>query len=61
MPEPSNAGYRFEWDEVKNRLNIRKHGFDFLDAEEMFNGILLAYPDTREQYGEDRWMAIGSI
>jgi uncharacterized DUF497 family protein len=52
---------RFEWDAAKNRLNIRKHGFDFGDAEEMFRGILLAQPDTREQYGEARWIAIGTI
>ena len=25
--------YRFEWDESKNRQNIRKHGFNFADAE----------------------------
>ena len=46
---------------LRNRTNIRKHGFDFADAEEMFKGVLLAYPDTREQYGEDRWIAIGMI
>ena len=32
---------RFEWDEAKNRTNIRKHGFDFAEAEEMFRGVLL--------------------
>jgi uncharacterized protein len=45
---------RFEWDEVKNRANIRMHGFDFADAEEMFRSPLLAHPDTREDYGEER-------
>jgi uncharacterized DUF497 family protein len=50
---------RFEWDEVKNRVNLRKHGFDFADAEEMFRGILLVRPDTREDYGEERWIGIG--
>ncbi|MGA7560571.1 MAG: BrnT family toxin [Terriglobales bacterium] len=53
--------YRFEWDENKNRQNIRKHGFDFADAEEMFYGILLFSPDVREDYGEDRWVGIGTI
>jgi hypothetical protein len=28
----------FEWDAAKNRANIRKHGFDFAEAEEMFRG-----------------------
>jgi uncharacterized DUF497 family protein len=38
--------YRFEWDENKNRQNIKKHGFDFADAEEMFRGILFSLPDV---------------
>jgi len=49
----------FEWDEAKNRANIRKHGFDFADAEEMFRGFLLVRPDTREDYGEERWIGSG--
>jgi len=53
--------YRFEWDENKNRQNIKKHGFDFADAEEMFRNILLARPDTREYNGEMRWIAVGTI
>jgi uncharacterized DUF497 family protein len=51
----------FEWDEAKNRSNIRKHGFDFADAEEMFRGMLIVDPDTREDYGERRWTGVGSI
>lgn len=52
---------KFEWDEAKNRANIRKHGFDFADAPEVFQGPLLAQPDTREDYGEERWLAIGLL
>lgn len=26
----------FEWDELKNELNIDKHGFDFADAYQIF-------------------------
>jgi len=33
---------RFEWDEAKRHANIAKHGVDFLDAPEMFEG-----PDAR--------------
>lgn len=51
----------FEWDEAKNRVNIRKHGFDFAWAGEMFRGPLLVRPDTREDYGEERWIGIGTI
>jgi len=46
MP-PSNdqaPTYRFEWDEKKNRQNIRKHGLDFADAEEMFNDTFSSGP-----------------
>jgi uncharacterized protein len=37
----------FEWDEDKNRANIRKHGLDFTEAEKMFRGFLLVRPETR--------------
>jgi len=50
-----------EWDEPKNRANIRKHGFDFADAEEMFRSALLVRPDAAEDYGEERWIGIGMI
>ncbi len=52
---------KFEWDEAKNRANIRKHGFDFGEAEEMFRHPLLVRADTREGYGEERWIAIGMV
>lgn len=51
----------FQWDEAKNHANIRKHGFDFADAAEMFRGPLLVRPDTREHYDEDRWIGLGMI
>jgi len=52
---------KFEWDEIKNSFNIRKHGFDFADAEEIFSGILLVNADVREDYGEDRWTGVGTV
>jgi uncharacterized protein len=55
------SNYHFKWDESKNQQNIRKHGFDFVDAEEMFRGLLLFWPDVREDYGESRWVGIGTI
>jgi uncharacterized DUF497 family protein len=53
--------YRFEWDENKNRQNVNKHGFNFTDAEELFGGIFLFWPDLRKDYGESRWTGIGTI
>jgi len=52
---------KFEWDEDKNRDNIKKHGLDFEDAEEAFRSVLLISPDTREDYGEKRWAGLGVI
>jgi uncharacterized DUF497 family protein len=43
----------FEWDEQKNKENIRKHGLDFADAPEVFLGPLLTDLDTRKDYGEN--------
>jgi uncharacterized DUF497 family protein len=61
MPKGVHVRPTFGWDERKNRQNIKKHGFDFADAEEMFRGVLVVEPDTREDYGEKRWIGIGTI
>jgi len=50
---------RFERDETKNRINIRKHGIDFRDAVDVFNHPVLTALDGREDYGEERWIALG--
>jgi hypothetical protein len=50
---------KFEWDESKNQINIRKHGFDFSDAEELFRGFFLFDADLRYPYAEERWIGIG--
>ena len=51
----------FEWNEAKNRANIRKHGLDLADAEEMFRGALVVDADTQEDYGEKRWIGLAPI
>ena len=52
---------RFEWDEAKNEINIRKHGIDFADVKDMFNHPMLTLLDDREDYGEERWVGVGWI
>lgn len=52
---------RFEWNEEKNRLNIRKHGIDFNDVPDMFRYPMLALQDERFAYEEARWISIGCI
>ena len=49
----------FEWDEPKRRRNIRIHGVDFLEARKIFRGPIIAEIDDREDYGEERYRAIG--
>jgi len=51
----------YEWDDAKNEINIRKHGIDFDDAKDIFEHPVLTWPDNREDYGEERWMALGVI
>ncbi len=52
---------KLEWDERKRVANWRKHGLDFALARELFNAEPLRVPDTQEDYGEERWIAIGQI
>lgn len=52
---------KFEWDQRKNKSNIHKHGLDFADVPEIFDGHMLVRLDTRNEYGEDRWVGIGLI
>ena len=52
---------RFEWDEAKNRLNLRNHGIGFEAAALVFDDAhALSYQD-REIDGEERWQTVGVI
>ena len=48
----------FEWNESKNRDNIRKHGFDFADAAEIFDLPMLVATDIRGAYYEKRFVVL---
>lgn len=51
---------KFDWDAIKNTLNIEKHGLDFEDAKELFvNGTLWRIEDTRNEYNEIRYVGFG--
>jgi uncharacterized protein len=50
----------FDWDERKNKENIRKHGFDFADAWEVFEFPMLIDSDAREVF-EQRFPGIGFL
>jgi len=49
---------RFEWDEVKNRLNLRKHGIDFDSARRFFDDPLALSMRERITEGEERWQTV---
>ena len=51
----------FEWDERKNELNIRKHGVSFLSAARVFDGPVFTIIDNRIDYGEIRYVSIGTV
>lgn len=51
----------FEWDEAKNRANVRKHGVDFETAKRIFDGPVVTGIDQRKDYGEDRSITIGRV
>jgi len=49
------------WDEAKRRANLGKHGFDFVDADEVFDGVTYTYQDDRLAYGEQRFVTLGLL
>ena len=51
---------RIEWDERKNRANLRKHGVAFEEAAEVFGDPLhLSWLDQRFSVLEERWVTVG--
>ncbi len=52
---------RFTWDEHKRKSNLRDHGFDFVDAERVFEGLTTTYEDDRFSYGEKRFVTLGLL
>jgi uncharacterized protein len=52
---------RFTWDEAKRKSNLIKHGLDFADAERVFELPILLSEDGRNDYGEQRMLALGIL
>jgi uncharacterized DUF497 family protein len=53
---------RFELDDKKNEINIKKHGISFEEAKAVFDDPLhLAILDKRYNYFEERWITVGKI
>jgi uncharacterized protein len=52
----------FEWDEQKNKANIKKHGIDFEDIIPIFfSREALIMQDNRKDYSEDRLIILCPI
>jgi uncharacterized DUF497 family protein len=51
----------YEWDERKRRVNVKKHGIDFIDVPQVFDGDVVLLPDERFDYGEPRFIALGIL
>ena len=51
----------FEWDEVKRLSNLEERGVDFRDAALIFEGTVIAKEDMRDNYGEQRFRAVGQV
>lgn len=51
---------RFEWDNWKNRINIRKHGISFEEASTVFyDERAILFDDPRHSLKEERFLIIG--
>jgi uncharacterized DUF497 family protein len=51
----------FSWDERKRRSNLKDHGFDFIDAEKVFEGLTFTFEDDRFEYEERRFVTLGFL
>jgi len=54
------VNYNFEWDPIKARENVNKHGVDFEEAATIFRdskALSIFDPDHSET--EDRWITMG--
>jgi uncharacterized DUF497 family protein len=58
---PIEFVYNFDWDETKRLSNLEERGVDFRDAALIFEGPVIAKEDTRKDYGEKRFRALGKV
>ncbi|MBM3343433.1 MAG: BrnT family toxin [Betaproteobacteria bacterium] len=52
---------KFTWTATKRTANLKKHGFDFADAEQVFNGPTFTVEDGRDYNGEQRFNSTGFL
>jgi uncharacterized DUF497 family protein len=49
------------WDAAKRLRNLRLHGLDFIDADDIWDEFTVTREDVRENYGERRWITFGLL
>jgi len=53
--------YNFDWDPVKAKQNLRKHGVSFERAARIFRDpFAISIYDAEHSEDEDRWVTIGA-
>ena len=52
---------RFTWNEAKRKQNLKDHGLDFADAEQVFDGPTFTFEDGRFHYDEQRFVSLGLL
>jgi len=50
----------FEWDDIKNKINIQKHGVSFEEAQTaFFDDNAIEFDDPDHSFEEDRYLLLG--
>lgn len=57
----TTGGFTFQWDDDKNKINIKKHGIDFETAALVFNDDLRLEIKDRKHPDENRFITIGLV
>ena len=53
--------YNFEWDPVKTKINLKKHGVSFEEASDIFlDPLQLSLLDNEHSEQEERWITLGN-
>jgi hypothetical protein len=52
---------RFEWNQIKNRRNLKNHKISFDSAKSVFDDPHALSESERDVDGEDRWQTVGVI
>jgi uncharacterized protein len=50
-----------EFDPDKRAATLTHMGLDMADAERVFDGPCLTFPDLRQAYGEERFITVGLL